>query len=298
MSDDFLNDYFKRKKKRVIKGSLIFISLFLFIILVNALSNFNKSFFAKISINEIILNNEQYLSALESIKENSNVKGLLVSINSPGGTVVSSQELFQKLSIVSEKIPVVVSMKEVAASGGYLVSLAANKIYSYPGTITGSIGVILQSANIKKLLEKLGVEPVIFKSGKMKASPNPLEDTSEENKESIRLVIKEMHSQFIDLVIKERNLNNKDDLKKIADGRIFTGTQAKNLNLIDEIGTEDDAINWLKSETNITSDISVIDFNTKENFKNFLNLFSIKKLFSGNYTQTSGIFAIWTPYYE
>ena len=157
----------KKKKRRIFKGIILFFSLLVFLLLANFISNIDKSSFAKISIDEVILNNEDYLVALETIKENSNIKGLLISINSPGGTVVSSQELFQKISTIAEKIPVVVSMKEVAASGGYLVALAANKIYSYPGTITGSIGVILQSANITNLLEKLGVKPVIFKSGKI-----------------------------------------------------------------------------------------------------------------------------------
>jgi len=298
MQDNFLNDYFKKKRRRIFKGTILFISLLVFLLLANFISNIEKSSFAKISIDEVILNNEDYLIALDTIKENSNIKGLLISINSPGGTVVSSQELFQKISTIAEKIPVVVSMKEVAASGGYLVALAANKIYSYPGTITGSIGVILQSANITNLLEKLGVKPVIFKSGKMKATPNPFEDSQLDSNESIQNIIKEMHSQFLNLVVKKRNLKNEEHLKIISDGRIFTGTQAKKVNLIDELGSEQDAVNWLKDEAKITGEINIIDFNSNEKFKNFLNHFSIKKFFSGNYTYTSGIFAIWTPYYE
>ena len=172
---------------------------------------------------------------------------MLVNINSPGGTFVSSKELYDKIKEINKKIPVVTYMREMATSGGYLVSLASQKIFSNVGTITGSVGVILQTAEITKLLQKVGINPIVIKSGDLKATPNPLEGVSEKDSEYLNDIINSMQLEFLKLLSENRDIEN-ETLRVISDGRIFTGKQAKELNLVDFIGSKSDAIQWLKDK--------------------------------------------------
>jgi protease-4 len=158
---------------------------------------------------------------------------------------VSSKELYDKIKEISKKIPVVTYMREMATSGGYLVSLASQKIFSNTGTITGSVGVILQTAEITELLEKIGINPIVIKSGKLKATPNPLEGISGNDSRYLNDVIKSMQLEFLSLLSENRNIESKT-LEIISDGRIFTGKQARELNLIDFIGSKSDAIAMVK----------------------------------------------------
>ena len=232
MSNIHFNDLLKNKRKKFLRGTVYFIGFLLFIFLLQRIFEGEDPFIAKVSINSVILNDPDLLKKIDDLKTNRNLKGVLIDINSPGGTVVSSQELFLRLKDLGKKVPVVASMKEVAASGGYMVALAADKIFCYEGTITGSIGVIMQSVNIESMLDKLGVEPVIFKSGPLKASPNPLESLDSNQEKVINNIINNIHNQFIQLVKENRNILV-ENLNLISDGRIFTGLEAKNINLID-----------------------------------------------------------------
>ena len=258
MSNIHFNDFLKNKRKKFLRGTIYFISILLLIFLLQKIFESESPFIAKVSINSIILNDTDLLKKIDNLKINKNLKGVLIDINSPGGTVVSSQELFSRLKDLGNKVPVVASMKEVAASGGYMVALAADKIFCYEGTITGSIGVIMQSVNIESMLDKLGVEPVIFKSGPLKASPNPLESLDSNQEKVINNIINNIHNQFIQLVKENRNILV-ENLNLISDGRIFTGLEAKNINLIDEIGNERDAIDWIKNETKAEDNIKIIN---------------------------------------
>jgi len=297
MNDNFLNVYFKKKRIIFLRGLIFLIITLLLVLSISELSQNSSKYIAKIEINELILSNPKLLKKIEDISEDNNLKGVLVSVNSPGGTVVSSQQLYKALINIGKNVPIVVSMKEVAASGGYMVSLAANKIFCFEGTITGSVGVILQSANIENLLTKLGVKPLIYKSGSLKAVPNPIEEETPEGKSSIKRVIDNMFIQFIGLVNERRKIS-KENLELISDGRIFTGVQAKEINLIDEIGTENDALNWLKEFTNSEKDISIINIKEEETILNLFNMSKLNNLFNKNLVLTSGIFALWSPYYE
>ncbi len=140
-----------------------------------------------------------------------------MSINSPGGTFVSSKELYDKINEISKKIPVVTYMREMATSGGYLVSLGSQKIFSNIGTITGSVGVILQTAEITELLKKIGINPIVIKSGDLKATPNPLEGVSEKDSEYLNNIIKSMQLEFINILSENRDIDN-ETLRIISDG--------------------------------------------------------------------------------
>jgi len=298
MENLFLKDYFKKKKIIFIRGLFFFILIMITFIAIKKVTLKNNDFIAKINVEEIIFDNKDLIEKIEKIENDSALKGIVVSINSPGGTVVASQELYKKLKKISEKKPIVVSMKEVAASGGYMVALSANKIFCYEGTLTGSIGVIMQTANIESLLKKIGVQPIIIKSGKLKAVPNPVESLESEGKESIKKIIDNMHQEFLKLVTQNRKIKS-EHIDMISDGRIFTGLQAQRLNLIDEIGSEKDAIDWLKKSLNIQEKIKIIEINRDNKLLNSLNFSKLKNIFStNNMVFINGLFALWYPSYE
>ena len=289
--NDFLADFFLKKRKTLLRGTFWFVLTAVVVLIISIIPERKHDFIAKVYINDIILNNEDLFKKLDDLKDKNNLKGILVNINSPGGTVVGSQQIYEKLKKLGKKIPIAISMQEVAASGGYMISLAGDKIFCHRGTITGSIGVILQSVSINNLLEKLGVDPLLIKSGKMKASPNPLEKVDEETKSKILPLVNDMYQDFLSLVIQSRTLSEKS-IEVISDGSVFTGNQAVKLNLVDSIGDENDALEWLKQKANLKSDIKVIDIEETKDIFNFFD-FSNKKLKNFN-----GFFALWAPYYE
>ena len=183
----------------------------------------------------------------------------------------------------------------MATSGGYLVSLASQKIFSNIGTITGSVGVILQTAEITELLEKIGISPIVIKSGDLKATPNPLEGLSEKDSEYLSDIIKSMQLEFLNLLSENRNIKNQT-LKIISDGRIFTGRQAKELNLVDFIGSKNDALQWLKDKAGVPADIEILDFSKESQYEKLINMRFFDKNFNflKNNIQ-SGFLAIWDP---
>ena len=186
-------------------------------------------------------------------------------------------------------------MREMATSGGYLVSLASQKIFSNTGTITGSVGVILQSVEITELLKKIGINPIVIKSGDFKATPNPLEGVSEKDSEYLNDIIKSMQLEFLNILSENRDIEN-ETLKIISDGRIFTGKQAKELNLVDFIGSKNDAIQWLKEKAEVSVDIDIIDFSKESKYEKLINM----RLFNENFNFLkknfyNGFLAIWDP---
>ena len=292
--NEILEKYLSKRSLIIKRFALTLIS----VILVSSFLLFNsksKDFIATISIEGIINDPVDTLNDLENINKSPNAKALLVSINSPGGTFVSSKELYDKINEISKKIPVVTYMREMATSGGYLVSLASQKIFSNIGTITGSVGVILQTAEITELLKKIGINPIVIKSGDLKATPNPLEGVSEKDSEYLNNIIKSMQLEFINILSENRDIDN-ETLRIISDGRIFTGKQAKELNLIDFIGSKNDAINWLKEKANVPLDIDIIDYSKETQYEKLINM----KLFNENFNFLknnihNGFLSIWDP---
>ena len=289
--NDFLVDFFKNRRDQFIRGTIWFSITFILILLLISLPKGKDDFIAKIHVNDIIINKKKLLNELDNLAQQETLKGMVVSVNSPGGTVVSSQRIYSKLKEFKKKIPVAVSMQEVAASGGYMVSLAGDKIFCHRGTITGSIGVILQSASFRNLFEKIGIDPIIIKSGKMKSSPNPLEEIDDEIKLNITELVNNMYKDFLSLVINSRKLK-KSSIESISDGSVFTGQQALELNLVDSIGDENDAIEWIRKKAGLDSDVKVVDIDPEEDFLNFFD-FPRKTLKNFN-----GLFALWIPTYE
>ena len=220
---------------------------------------------ASIRINDVIMDDLDRVRRLEKIEGNDNIKALIVNINSPGGSVVGSEMLYKSLRKMSRSKPVVVVMGSVAASGGYLAALGGDYIIAHNGTITGSIGVIMQSAEMTELAEKLGVKFHNFKSNALKAAPNPMEKLTPEVKEATMESVYEVYDFFVEMVAERRNLDL-EYVKKIADGRVYSGRKAYKLKLIDEVGDEDSALKWLHEKREISKDLKVVDMkiNPKE----------------------------------
>ena len=185
---------------------------------------------------------DEILPLLKKARENPSIKAVVIRINSPGGQAGASQEIYREIMRVREAgKPVVASLGDIATSGGYYVASAADKIVAEPGTLTGSIGAILIVPQLKELLEKYGIRFVIVKAGKFKDITSPFREITPQEKELLQRMLDDIHEQFIQDVAKGRGLNV-EKIHKIADGRILTGKQAKELGLIDEFGNLNDAV--------------------------------------------------------
>ncbi len=197
---------------------------------------------ALVELNETIISSQQIVQQLKKYRENSNVRAIVLRVDSPGGGVSASQEIYEEVKKTREYgKPIVVSMGAVAASGGYYVSLGASRIVANPGSITGSIGVISQFMHINALLDKIGVTSTTIKSGKLKDAGSPFRKPNDDDKKYFQEMIEDIYDQFVSAVAKERKLD-KALVKKYADGRVFTGRKAYELKLIDTLGTYQDAI--------------------------------------------------------
>ncbi|HTI87408.1 MAG TPA: signal peptide peptidase SppA [Alphaproteobacteria bacterium] len=260
------------------------------------LSPFDRPHVERLSVDGVISEDPDRSAALKAVEKNDRVKALIVSINSPGGTVVGSEELFRELRAIAAKKPVVAVMGTLAASGGYMTALGADHIVARDGTITGSIGVIMQTADVTGLLKKLGIEPEAIKSAPLKAVPSPLEPLTDEGREATRGLVLDMYDMFVTMVADRRGLDA-DVAKKLADGRVYTGRQALAARLIDEIGGEDEARAWLESAKGVPVTLPISDVRIEKENKDLLGLVGGslgKALFSERLT-LDGLLVLWHP---
>ena len=198
---------------------------------------------ASLELQGVITDSKEFVDQLEDYGKRAGVRAVVIRINSPGGGVAASQEIYEAIKKfrAETKKKVVVSMASVAASGGYYVACASDKIFANPGTITGSIGVIAEWYNYGDLLQWAKMQSVVFKSGELKDAGSPTRPLTKEEKAYFQSLIDNIFSQFVSAVADSRDLQEAE-VRKLADGRVFTGQQAKANHLIDEIGTLQDAI--------------------------------------------------------
>jgi protease IV len=219
-------------------------------------SLFGERHVARLSVSGIITDDPDRTRTIVAAAKDDDIKAVIVRIDSPGGTVVGGETLYRELRELAQKKPVVAVLGELAASGGYMTALAADQIYAREGTITGSIGVIMQTMDVTGLLEKIGVRTEALKSGPYKAVPSPLEPLTDKGREVTRQLVEDMYGMFVDMVAERRKLDRAKALE-LADGRVYTGRQAKALGLIDAIGGEDDARSWLADAKGISRSLPV-----------------------------------------
>lgn len=216
---------------------------------------------ARVTIGGLIRNDRDRVKLFEEI-EKSGAKAVIIVIDSPGGTVTGSEQLFKALRKLNEKKPVVAVVEGSAASGAYIAAIGTERIFAPRSAIIGSIGVIFQYPNFHQLLQKIGVDVESIKSSPLKASPNGLEPTSPEAKAAVAALVADSYGWFKDLV-KERRALDAATLVKVADGRVFTAAQALPLKLIDEIGDEKTAREWLAKNKNVSADLTVRDWKVR-----------------------------------
>src|SRR5881227_479101 len=219
---------------------------------------------ARINIEGLIRSDQERVEALERL-ENSRAAAVVLHINSPGGTTAGSEQLYDALVRLKAKKPLVVVVDGLAASGGYITAIAADHIVAQQTSLVGSIGVLFQIPNFTDLLKTVGVKVEEVKSSPLKAAPNGYEPTSPEARAALDSLVKDSYAWFRGLV-KERRGMDEALLEKVADGRVFTGRQAVELKLIDQLGDEKAAVAWLVAEKKVKSDLPVRDYKLTPQF--------------------------------
>lgn len=219
---------------------------------------------ARVNIEGLIRSDRERVEALERL-EKSSVAAVVIHINSPGGTTAGSEQLYDALIRLKAKKPVVVVVEGLAASGGYITAIAADYIVAQQSSLVGSIGVLFQFPNFTELLKTVGVKVEEVKSSPLKAAPNGFEPTSPEARAAIDALVKDSYAWFRGLVQARRGMDDAQ-LEKVADGRVFTGRQAVELKLIDALGDEKTAVDWLVANKNVKKDLPVRDYKLQPRF--------------------------------
>ena len=256
-----------------------------------------SAYIARYAVDGIIVDDTRRLDTLADIAKDDDAKALIVHIDSPGGTVVGGESLFRSLRKVAASKPVVAVMGELATSAGYMTAIAADHIVARAGTITGSIGVIMQTTEITGLLKKLGITTEAIKSGPLKAAPSPLEPMTEPVRAALREMIADTHELFLSMVAERRKLTG-EALARVGDGRVLTGRRALEARLIDAIGGEDEAIAWLEQTRGLPADLPVREIEDRERFRELFRRVTAlgeKTIFSERLT-LDGLVSVWHPW--
>lgn len=219
---------------------------------------------ARIAIEGTITEDRDQLKMLKDITDAEHVQGVILYVNSPGGTTTGGEALYGALRKLAEKKPLVAQFGTVAASAGYIVGLSCDHIVARGNTITGSVGVIVQWPELDQLLDKLGVKVNEVKSGPLKATPSPFEPLTEEGRQVAQGMVTEGFKWFLGLVESRRGIKGAD-IPGLTEGRIFSGREALAAKLVDEIGGEDEAVKWLQDVKNVDKKAKVIDWKPSSN---------------------------------
>jgi protease IV len=251
------------------KVALIFLVLFVLAVFISLLVIlFQKNLpvgdrIALIRIEGPIIDSKATLDEMKDYVKDSSIKAIVLRIDSPGGAVAPSQEIYEEVRKAIAKKKIVVSMGSVAASGGYYIASPATRIIANPGTLTGSIGVIMEIPNVEGLMNKIGVKTEVIKSGRHKDMASVFRGIKKEEKEILQSVLDNVHEQFIMAVAEGRKMLH-DDVARIADGRVFTGEQALKIGLVDELGNLEDAVKIAAKLSGVKGEPEVIS--KKERF--------------------------------
>ncbi|MEO8665865.1 MAG: signal peptide peptidase SppA [Ignavibacteria bacterium] len=217
-----------------------------------------KGKIAVVDLNYTILSSESIVRQFKDYGEDKKIKAIILRVNTPGGGVAASQEMYEIIKQTRDKgKPVIISISSLGASGGYYAACGGSIIVADPGSLVGSIGVIINLMNFKELAEKIGVTQTIIKSGELKDAGNPLRDINEKDKEYFQDIVDDSFDQFLEVVSKERKID-KEKLKEYATGRVFTGRQGKEIGLVDSLGTYEDAIRIAARMAGIEGEPSIV----------------------------------------
>ncbi len=222
-------------------------------------------YIARVKITGLIRNDQERVDSLERLAKSRTAKAVIVRIDSPGGTTAGSEQLHTALKTIAAAKPLVVVVDGLAASGGYIAAMSADHIVAQETSLVGSIGVLFQYPNFSEVLKTIGVKVEEIKSSPLKAAPNGFEPTSPEARAAVEALVKDSYAWFRDMV-KDRRKMDDELLQQVADGRVFTGRQGVALKLVDELGNEKTALDWLTKEKGLKPDTPVRDWDLKSRF--------------------------------
>ncbi len=252
-------------------------------------------YIARVEIKGIINSDKEILDGIKSLADNAHVKAVLLQVDSPGGTAVGGEEYYQAIEELQKKKPVVALFNNISTSAAYLLAVPADRIYAHKATITGSIGALIEVPNVKGLADKLGVEMIAVKTGALKGAPSPFDAMTDDTKQMLQGMVDNFLGVFTESIVAHRHIPM-EQVKQIADGRVFTGLQAVDNHLVDEIGGEDEALKWLQTQRHIPEKLKVYDVKLKKDKTGLLALLTtmapgntlIPKVFS-----LHGLLSIW-----
>lgn len=257
-----------------------------------------RPYVARVVIDETIFEDPLRREAIEDLADNDNVRAVLLYINSPGGSTYGSEELFVSLRHVGENKPIAAVIGTIGASGGYMTALAADRIFAGESSIVGSIGVLFQTVEVSKLLDKVGVSAETITSGPLKAEPSPFKPLSNNVRQATQAMINQTSEWFIGLVHERRHLNS-DQIARISDGRVFIGRIGLGIGLIDQLGGEREARAWLESEHKISRTLPVRTVRWRGPAEDWRDFFSEKaqlwfrKVFLSERLSLDGLTSLW-----
>jgi protease-4 len=263
---------------------------------------------ARLRISGLITGDQPTLDLLKDIHDSESVKALVIRLDTPGGTTAGSEALYEAIRDIAKTRPVVAVMDTMAASGGYITAIAADHIVARGNTITGSIGVIFQWAEVSKLMDTLGVRIDEIKSGDLKAEPSPFKPLTDKARDVSNAMVQDAFRWFTGLVAERRNLPM-DRVLVLSDGRVYTGRQALAEKLVDDIGGEEKAIDWLVKDKKIGADLEVVEWSVSDSSSTgALGLSAVKLVlralglgsFVGQASgvELDGLLALWHPAFQ
>lgn len=257
---------------------------------------FERTHIARLSVDGLIVEDRERDRALLAAADDPKVAAVLVAINSPGGTVVGGEDLYRTLLEVGKKKPVVASLGTMATSAAYMTAIGADRIFAREGSVTGSIGVILQTTEFTGLLAKLGIVAESIKSSPLKAQPSPLEPMTEEARAATRATVMDSYDMFVGMVAERRNFDTAT-AARLADGRVYTGRQAFDTKLIDEIGDERAAVAWLETARGIAPKLPLRPLEIHRDADSFGRLVGLAfgKTFLSEGLTLDGLVSVWHP---
>ncbi len=295
---DLLVDRRRLKRSLVLWRAVAVVTLVaaVFAVIVRSQDFFVRDHVARLTVEGLIVAEPELIEAIGDVAGNPRAKALLVRIESPGGTFVGGESLYRALRKVADEKPVVAVMGTVATSAAYFAAIAAHRVFAREGTITGSIGVMMQTADISGLLGKLGVSAEAIKSGPLKAAPSPLEPLTDEVRTAIQEIIDDMHDVFTSVVAEERGLSA-ERARVLADGRIYSGRQALRFELIDSIGGESEARGWLAEQKGISRSLPTREVKVERPGDDWLDdIFSLtKNMLLSKRLMLDGLVSVWHP---
>jgi protease-4 len=299
-SDQIIDRRRLRRKLGFWRLAAVVFLLLLVVVLAGRLAGGTGPHVALLHLDTTIFEDERWDKALDALSKDDAAKAVIIDINSPGGTTVGSEKIYRGLRKIAAKKPVVAVIESLGASGGYIAALGADRIIAHETSLTGSIGVIMQSAEVSGLLGKIGVTVTDIKSSPLKAEPSQTAPMTDEVKTYLQQLIDDAYQWFIAIVAERRGMAL-DDVKKVADGRVFTGRQALQLGLVDALGGEDDARSWLASARGVAADLPLVDATPGDKLGVVERLFSsaasavIGKALIPERLRLDGLVSLWHP---